>query len=156
MMIIVIIGVFLFTILIIGNFFDNKIIEFLISITFCIILFVFFAFIFSKKGLIIEDKRLFNGYFFLNYLLIKRNIDLSDKSAVSILRLRKSQNLPSVGIVYPSSSHSFYRFEVYLLNIKHTIKKELINFKKEKNAEKTIDFLTNNLNLKFEKYNPRF
>jgi hypothetical protein len=131
-------------------------IDFYIPMLFVVFVFGMVSFIISKKGLLINEKGLFKAYFVLNLLIFKQKIDLNNKPIVTILNLRRSQNLPSAGIVYPSSRHSFHIYYLYLLNQSHTIKTELIAIKKEENAQKMIHFLTENTNLKFEIYSPDF
>jgi hypothetical protein len=111
---------------------------------------------FSKKGLIIDQDGLNNAHFFNKYCIYKRKIYLTNKSKISILKLRKSQNLSSIGIIYPSSSHSFNRFDVYALNDKHTIKQEIVALHSLEKAEQTVEFLTKYLKLKLEIYSPNF
>jgi hypothetical protein len=131
-------------------------IDFYIPMLFVVFVFGMVSFIFSKKGLHINKKGLYKAYFVFDILIFKRKVELKNKPIITILKLRKSQNLPSVGIVYPSSSHSFYMYYLYLLNQTHTIKTELIAIKKEENAQKLIEFLTESTNLKFENYRPDF
>jgi len=129
-----------------------------IFIPMLLVVFIFglISFIFSKKGLLINNHGLYKAYFVFGILLFKRKVELKNKPVVTILKLRKSQNLPSVGIVYPSSRHSFHIYYLHLLNQSHTIKTELIGVKKKGNAQKMIHFLAENTNLMFEIYSPNF
>ena len=134
----------------------KDIVEFITTILIIIFVVGLIAFIFSKKGLLVDQNELFKAYFVYNNLIFKRKIDLNNKPIVSILKLKKSQNYPSISLIYPSSSHSFNRFDVYLLNKSHTIKDELIDLKEQDNAKRIVDFLIKNIDLKFEIYSPNF
>ncbi|MGY0393277.1 hypothetical protein ACW5R3_12050 [Bizionia sp. KMM 8389] len=156
MSIILIIGIGIFYITEKVNYPNKDIISLLITILLIVFVVGILTFIVSKKGIIANNKGLFKAYFSFGKLIFKQQIDLNNKPIVSVLKLGKSQNLPSVGIVYPSGKHSFYKFYVYLLNESHTSKTELMDLKKQENAKLIVDFLTKNIDLKSETYSPSF
>ena len=116
----------------------------------------FVVLFFSKKGLAESDGRIFNGIFLGNLLIIKRKIDLTDKTACSILKFRKSQKYSFFSAARPDLAHGFNGFDVYLLNKRHTHKTRLLSLKKEENSKRAMDFLTQNTELKNEIYSPDF
>jgi len=114
------------------------------------------AIIVSKLGLIINANNLYKGYFVFGLLIYKQPIDLKNKPIVSILKLQGAHGMPTVGLVAPQGVNNYYKFYTYLLDKSHTEKTELIGSKKLKNAELIVAFLTKNLNLDYELYNPNF
>lgn len=138
------------------DFLYNNVIEILAPILLILFVFGVLSFIISKKGLLTYNEELYKAYFIFGILILKRKVDFDNKPIVSILKLRRSQKLPSTGIVFPSGEHSFYKFYICLLNKSHTSRTELINLKKEENANEIINFLTKNVGLKFETYSPNF
>ncbi len=154
MSIILVIGISVFFLTKKINYPYKDIIAIYTPILLILFLFGMITFIISKKGLLTNEKGFFKAYFAFGKLIYKQEVDLSNKPVASILKLRKSQNLPSAGIVYPSGNHNFYKFYVYLLNESHTSKTELIDLKKQENAKQIVDFLTKNIDLKSELYSP--
>ncbi|WP_048331422.1 hypothetical protein [Bizionia psychrotolerans] len=110
----------------------------------------------SKLGLLIRDNELYKAYFVFGFLIYKQNIDIENKRIVSILKLKRANGMPTVGLVSPQGVDSFYKFYAYLLDKSHTEKTELIGLKKLKNAELIVAFLQKHLNFDYELYSPNF
>lgn len=128
---------------------------FLISILFSIILVMITLFAFSKKGLLINNTELFKAFFFSNVLIRKIKIDLKTKTDVAILKSRSSIR-PAYSISENFDTEmKFNKFNISLLDTKHRNKTLLISLLSEEKALNGIQFLTNNFELKHEKYNPR-
>jgi len=75
---------------------NQESIDFFIPILLAVFIFGLISFIFSKKGLLINNNGLYKANFVFGILLYKRKVELKNKPIVTILKLRKSQNLPSV------------------------------------------------------------
>ncbi len=120
---------------------------------------VFFGsiiFTFSKKGLIISNKKLFRGFYFMNILIFKRKIDTENKPVITILKFRNANKKYSSAMLNPDIDLKFNIFQLNLLNEKHTQKHPLLWLKDGKNAEKAVDFITKNFKIKHEIYCPNF
>ncbi len=111
---------------------------------------------FTKRGFVKINLNLYRGLFFRGKLILKKKIDLKDKSKLSILKFQKSQKLAWFAAARPDLATTFNSFEINILNERHTVREEIITLKKEQSAEKAIDFLTLNFQLKNEVYCPRF
>ena len=112
--------------------------------------------IFSKNGLINNNGKIFLGYFIGKILLYKKAIDLTDKNALAVLKLKKTQKLAFFTSANPDWSQSFGTFDIALLNSKHTKKDILISLNSQENADKATDFLTKYTDLNLEVYSPDF
>lgn len=110
----------------------------------------------SRLGLLVRDNSLYRAYFVLGLLIYKQNIDLKNKHIVSILKLKRANGMPTVGLASPQGVDSFYKFFVYLLDKSHTEKTELIGVKKFQNAERIVAFLQEHLSFDYELYSPNF
>ena len=111
---------------------------------------------FSKKGLLISNNKIYKGYFFRNLLLYKKTVNLNNKIAFAILKLRKKQKMAFFTGANPDLAESFETFDIALLNENHTQKEILISLLKVKNSESVTEFLKNHTNLKLEIYSPNF
>jgi len=127
----------------------------LICILFSIILVMTTLFAFSKKGLLINNTELFKAFFFSNILIYKIKIDLKTKTDVAILKSRSSIK-PAYSVSENFDTEmKFNKFNISLLDTKHRNKALLISLLSEKKALNGVQFLTNNLELKHKKYNPK-
>lgn len=111
---------------------------------------------FSKKGLLQSNNKIYKGYFFGNLLLYKKTVNLNNKIAFAILKLRKKQKMAFFTGANPDLAESFETFDIALLNENHTQKEILISLLKVKNSESVTEFLKNHTNLKLEIYSPNF
>jgi len=110
----------------------------------------------SKRGFLIKDNKLYCALFFFGNSIFKKKMDLNNKPAFSILRFNKKQKFAFVSIAKPDMVYNYKSFDIYLLNQNHTKRWFVLSLKKEINSKKTIDFLTTNTSLKFEKFSPNF
>lgn len=111
---------------------------------------------FLKTGLIKKNANLYRGTFFFGKLILKKKINLTSKTKVSILKLRKSQKMAWFSIANPDLALSYYRSDITLLNNKHTEKEILVSLDNEAIADQTIQFLQENFGLILEVYSPDF
>jgi hypothetical protein len=124
-----------------------------------VLTFIFLAitsFAFSKKGFIKSDKLLFKGYFFKEYLLFKKKINLEDRPVVSILKHKRSQKFAFFSAAKPDLGIIFNAFSIHALNERHIKRDPLMYFNEEKNAEKALSFLTTDFDLRHELFSPNF
>ena len=126
-------------------------------LTLCIIGYAFLISIaFLKRGFLKKNSNLYKGSFFLGKLFFKTQIDISEKSKIAILKLRKSQKLAWFSGAKPDLAVEYNNFEINILNDRHTKREPILDLKKKENVEPTIEFLSSNFDLKYEKYNPNF
>ena len=109
-----------------------------------------------KRGLIKINSKLYKGSFFSGKLFFKTQIDISEKSKVSILKFRKSQKLAWFSIAKPDLATEFDSFEVNILNDNHTNRLPILDLKGENKIEPVIEFLNSKFGLKIEEYSPNF
>ena len=112
--------------------------------------------VFSRRGLVVKNDKLYIGVFYFNILIYKKHLDLSEWTKLSILKFRRNQKFAFFTSANPDLSQRFNFFDVCLLNDKHTRRHTMISLKKEESAQNVIGFLSSNFNLKFEIYGPDF
>ncbi|MDX6748094.1 hypothetical protein SHK09_14955 [Polaribacter sp. PL03] len=126
-------------------------------ISICAICYAFLISIaFLKRGFLKRNSNLYIGSFFLSKLFFKTRIDISETPKLAVLKFRKSQKLAWFSDAKPDLADIYQTFEINILNERHTKRESILDFKKNENVEPTIDFLTSNFDLKYEKYNPNF
>lgn len=122
-----------------------------------ILLFVYLVgMVFSRRGLVSKDNKLYLGVFYFNILFFKKQIYLGEWNKVSVLKFSRRQKLAFFTSANPDLSEQFNSFDLCLLNDKHTRRHVLISLKNEENVQNAIRFLSANFNLKFEVYSPDF
>ena len=146
--------------LLFGIFYDKHGDEFqypiyfgLIPLFISILLFLLF---FLRKGIVVENKNLYVGYFIFNKLIYKQKVDLEDITDISIF----TQNaVEKIEFFRPGPGPSEYvrkMKSIYLLNKRHTVKEFLIESTQSQLIEFTVDLLENELDLELNPYDPRF
>ncbi|TCN49396.1 hypothetical protein D0809_24220 [Flavobacterium circumlabens] len=120
-----------------------------------ILLFIFI--ILLKKGIVINQRNIFIGFFFLGLLIIKRKVQIEGMPLITLLTYDKKKNYNYVVRPWePKLEFKMKSFEINLLNVKHTSKKKLLRLENEESSTKAIDFIINNSELRFENYSPNF
>ena len=123
----------------------------------CIICYTFLISVaFLKRGILKRNSKLYKGSFFLGKLFFKTRIDISETPKITILTFRKTQKLAWFSGAKPDLAFEYKSFEINILNDRHTKREPILDLKKKENVEPTIQFLTSNFDLKYEKYNPNF
>jgi hypothetical protein len=146
-----------FTFFIFSSIERNTNFPFYISLTIsliCYLLIIVTAFL--KRGFLKRDGNLYITSFFLNKPITKTKIDISKKSKITVLKFNKSEKFAWFSIAKPDLSAKFRSFEINVLNDRHTRREIILDLKKKNNVQPTIDFLTSNFDLKYEKYAPNF
>lgn len=152
----IILGIGISIFFLIKNYLFNDFNELLLLLLLTFFIIGMVSVVFSKLGLVIREDKLYKAYFVFDLLIYKQNINLKNKRIVSILKLKRANGMPTVGLASPQGVDSFYKFYVYLLDKSHTEKTELIGVKKLKNAELIVAFLQKHLNFDYELYSPNF
>jgi len=135
---------------------DLNYIGYLVLFVLCIIYGVLICISYSKRGFIKINSDLYRGLFFRNKLILKKRIDLRNKSVISVLKFKKHQKFAFFSAAKPDLATSFNALEINILNDRHTVREEIITIKMTENADRTIKFLTTNFNLKNEVFSPDF
>jgi len=115
-----------------------------------------FLILFIKKGLIVDDKKLYRAYFLLGKNIYKSQVDLTDITDVSIFKIRTKESVeyfrPGPG---PAEFTNMF-YKIYILNDRHTYKDLILESTDEELINYVVDFLQKELHLKLNPYNPRF
>lgn len=127
------------------------------AVVFCVCLMLL------KKGIVIENKLIYIGYYLLGLKIFKQKIETDNLKIFTLLKLIKSTNYnyekrhPSnVTRWEPNLNYQSSSFQIFLLNENHTEKKKVLSLVKEQNSNKAIELITKNTDLKIEIYNPNF
>lgn len=110
----------------------------------------------TKRGVFKSDNNLYRGLYFRSHCLLKKKISLTDKTKVTVLELNKRQKSAWFSDAKPDHSISYARYDVTLLNDKHTEKELLVSLDTKELAQKTTVFLEQQFGLVEEVYSPDF
>jgi hypothetical protein len=128
------------------------------SILFILIV-IFVLILFTKKGLIIEQNKLFKGVFLFKILIIKEPIS-ADYKSFSLFNGTLSTNYNySYDMVEfhnwePDLNISIQCYTLNLLSQDHKKRVKILTLTNIERAKEAVDFVKNNTSLKYEKYNP--
>lgn len=135
---------------------DLNYIGYIVLLLFVLIYSMMICLAFTKRGLLKKNSELYRGLYFKNTLLLKKKINLEDKTKVSVLKFKKSQKMAWFSVAQPDMASDFNAFDITLLNDKHTDKDALVSLSCEELAKKAIEFLEAKFNLAYEIYSPDF
>ena len=111
---------------------------------------------FTRRGLLKKGSELHRGLFFFKKLILKKKIDLTNKSKIAILKFNKTQKMGWFSAARPDLSLGFSSLDINLLNKKHTKRETLISLTDNEKATRAVEFLEAKFELKNEKYSPDF
>lgn len=123
--------------------------------------FLFILILFTKKGLLIENKKLSTGIFLFSHLVYKKEIN----SAFQILSIFKGKLSTNYSYSYhikefhnwePDLNVSVESFTLYLMSENHREKIKIITLTKRDKSKEALDFITKNTSFKYEVFNPTF
>jgi len=116
----------------------------------------FFLFLFVKKGLIVDNGKLYRAYFLFGKNIYKSQVDLTDITDISIFKIRTKEKMefyrPGPG---PAEFTNMY-YKIYILNEPHTYKDLILESTDEELINYVADFLQKELGLQLNPYDPRF
>lgn len=110
----------------------------------------------AKKGVLIIDDKIYRAQYIFGYLLLKKRIDFSDITDISILRYDGQVKYNFFSAAKPDLDYQVEINKIYLLNEKHTIKRLLISTLNNDLAEKGVEKIKSHFKLRYKLYNPRF
>lgn len=122
---------------------------------------LFILVLFTKKGLMFENNKLFTGIFLFTHLVYKKEI----KSAFQILSVFRGKLSTNYSYSYhirefhnwePDLNVSVESFTLYLLSQNHREKIKIITLTKRDKTKEALDFITKNTSFKYEVFNPTF
>ncbi|MBU2995314.1 hypothetical protein KO500_02670 [Cellulophaga baltica] len=111
---------------------------------------------FTKRGLLSLNSELYRGLFFSDKLILKKKIDLNNKTDVAILKFKRSQKMAWFSVAKPDLASDFNAFDITLLNKKYTQKEMLVSLSNEAICKIAINFLEKEFGLQHEVYSPNF
>ena len=115
-----------------------------------------FLVLFVKKGLIVDDKKLYRAYFLFGKNIYKSQVDLTDITDISIFKIRTKESVefyrPGPG---PAEFTNMF-YKIYILNERHTYKDLILESTDEDVINYVADFLQKELGLQLNPYDPRF
>lgn len=100
-----------------------------------------------KWGLIAKNGQLYRGSFLFQKPILKKLYYIDERPEVAVLKFRRN---------IESSNDNFNRFDVYLLNERHTQKDLLFSLKSLEKAYGAVDFLEDYFPIHYATYDPRF
>ncbi|MBF4516339.1 hypothetical protein IRZ71_08295 [Flavobacterium sp. ANB] len=116
---------------------------------------IFIAILFFKKGLLIENQKLYNAIFLFGFCLRKKLNETSEFQQISIMQGKLSTNY---GYSYdikefhnwePELNHSISSFTIFMVDERKSNKKKILRLAKPEKVKLAIDFITKNTDLKF-------
>jgi len=116
---------------------------------------------FLKKGLVVDDRNLFIGYFLFGLSVFKRMANRDHMKIVAVLTFKNGPNYnytrwPNFAKWEPNLEYTTSSFQVFFLNENHTEKEHIVSLLKKENSERAIEFLLKNMNVRLEVYIPSF
>ena len=131
-------------------------IQLLAIFAFILILILAVSILKINKGIVIDQGKLYIGYFSWNKLFFKDPVEINNQQIITILRYKRRERGVYRSIANPEFTTSFNTFEIYLLNDKHTVKRKIITLKNEYKANAALDFIIKNSSLEHQIYSPDF
>jgi len=110
----------------------------------------------SKNGVVIDNNKLYKSKFIFKKVWFKKKVDMSGMTDISVLKFQGKQKYMFVVAGSPDRAYSVELQKAYLLNEKHTSKKLLFEVNDEEMAQKAVKTITQETDLVFNTYNPRF
>lgn len=117
---------------------------------------LFFAILFTKKGLYFETNTLYKAVFLFGFLLSKKNIYINENDRLAVLvgrlstKYNYSTNVPNFHNWEPDVNASVKAFSFVIIN--EELKKRIVILKltKYQKVQIAIDFIVRNTELKYE------
>lgn len=109
-----------------------------------------------KRGFYKKNSKLYKASFSRGKIIFKSKISLVNRPKLSILKFKKSHKYAWYNVANPDMASSFNAFEINILSENHTQRDCILILKNEDNANKAVEFLSNNFALKNEIFNPDF
>lgn len=116
---------------------------------------IFIAILFFKKGLYIENQKLYVCMSLIGLVLKKTLIETSNFKRVSLMKGKLSTNysysydIEEFHNWEPDLNHSVTSFTIFMVNENETNNKKILMLTKLENVKLAIDFITKNTNLKY-------
>lgn len=117
---------------------------------------LFITILFTKKGLYIENNKLYFAIFIFGSVLKKTLIDTSPFQSISSLQgklstnYNYSDNTTDLNSWEPDLNISMKCFTLILINEDKSKKKEILTLTKHEKVKSAIDFIIKNTNLKYQ------
>ena len=116
---------------------------------------IFFSILFTKKGLSIENRQLYNTVFLFGFALIKNPIQTADFQQLSIVTGKLSTNYKYTYDIKryrnwePDLNYSINVFTLFIIDTNKSINKKILRLTKPEKVKLAIAFITSNTNLEY-------
>lgn len=114
---------------------------------------LFISILFTKKGLLIENKKAYKAVLLFGFILRKTIIETSNFQQLLIKQGKHSTNysysydVKEFHYWEPNLNHSETNFTLLMIDINHNNKEKIISLNKPENVKLAIDLITKNTNL---------
>lgn len=114
---------------------------------------IFILILFTKKGLFVENEKLYSSIFLFGFILRKIQIDISNFQKLSLSKGKLSTNyaysydIKEFHNWEPDLNHSIKSFTLFAVDEKKTQKRKILMFTKPKKIKLAIEFICNNTHL---------
>lgn len=114
---------------------------------------IFIAILFTKKGLLIENQKLYNAVFLFGFPLRKKLIETSNFQQLSVItgklstNYNYSYNRRSFHNWEPNLNYSVNSFSVFMADQNSVNQKKILRLTKSEKVKLAIDFIAKNTNL---------
>ena len=111
---------------------------------------IFITILFMKKGLLVENQKLYNAVFLLGFCLRKNLNETSDFQKISITQRKLSTDYDYSNDIKefhnwePELNHSMSSFTIFMVNERKNNKKKILRLTKPEKVKLAIDFITKN------------
>ncbi|MFH6992423.1 hypothetical protein [Flavobacterium sp. FlaQc-48] len=116
---------------------------------------IFISILFTKKGLLIENQKLYNAVFLFGFNLRKNLIEISDFQHLFVTQGKLSTNyaysydIKELHNWEPDLNYSVRCFNLLVADENKTHTKKILTLTKSEKAKLAIDFITKNTNLNY-------
>lgn len=111
---------------------------------------IFITILFMKKGLLVENQKLYNAVFLLGFCLRKNLNETSDFQKISIAQRKLSTDYDYSNDIKefhnwePELNHFMSSFTIFMVNERKNNKKKILRLTKPEKVKLAIDFITKN------------
>jgi hypothetical protein len=151
-----IILIFITVMLTIGMINSKEVVTYILFISVLVFLnILFFAILFTKKGLYVENKKLYLSVFLFGRILKKSLIETLNFQELTLQKGKLSTNynysydIKEFHNWEPDLNHSVTSFTISMINVNQEKKQKILMLTKFENVKSAIHFIVENTNLKY-------
>lgn len=131
----------------------------LIKLILFVLIVIFSLFLFTKKGLAVEQKQLYKAVYLFGKLIFKKEVPNNFKS-FTLFNGRLSTNynysyeITNLHNWEPNLNVTMPCYSINILSEDHRKRLNILTLTKIEKAKEAVDFIVKNTSLKYKKYNP--